>query len=132
VTRKYTTAKLVFTPPPPDNEHGPTPGTDSSAAEGAVAGKVDTPPPIVLASATNLIQLQKQLKGQIFESRSTTNGVITKDIVDYQSVKYYFKSNNLSYYTFYPKSENPINAVRCQPLVGLWKELYPLPCFCSL
>jgi hypothetical protein len=32
-------------------------------------------------------------------------------MVDYQSVKTYFESKNLSYYTFYPKSENPIKAV---------------------
>jgi hypothetical protein len=31
--------------------------------------------------------------------------------VDYQSVKTYFESKNLSYYTFYPKSEKPIKAV---------------------
>jgi hypothetical protein len=37
--------------------------------------------------------------------------IVTKNMVDYQSVKTYFESYNLSYYTFYPKSEKPIKAV---------------------
>jgi hypothetical protein len=32
-------------------------------------------------------------------------------MVDYQSVKGHLESNNLSYYTFYPKSERPIKTV---------------------
>jgi hypothetical protein len=32
-------------------------------------------------------------------------------MVDYQSVKAYFKTNNLFYYTYYPKLEEPIKAV---------------------
>jgi hypothetical protein len=32
-------------------------------------------------------------------------------MVNYQSVKAYFESNNLSYYTFYPKAEKPIKAL---------------------
>jgi hypothetical protein len=60
----------------------------------------------VLTSETNLIQLQKQLKGvakQTFEFRSTKNGtrVITKDMVDFQAVKAHFDSQNLSYYSFF-------------------------------
>jgi hypothetical protein len=39
------------------------PGTESSTAEELVQGKASRPPPIVLTSATNLIHLQKQLKG---------------------------------------------------------------------
>jgi hypothetical protein len=72
----------------------------------------------LLTSAINLIQLQKQLKGmakQIFVFCTTRNGtrIITKDMVDYQSVKAHFETNNLSYYTFYPKSQKPIKAVIC-------------------
>jgi hypothetical protein len=90
-------------------------GTDSNSAEEAVPGKQGRPPPIALTSETNLILLQKQLKilaKQTFEFRSTKNGtrVVTMDMVDYQSVKAFFETNNLSYYTFYPKSENPIKA----------------------
>jgi hypothetical protein len=73
-------------------------------------------PSFVLTSATNLVQLQKQLKGvakQIFEFRSTKNGalVITKSMVNFQAVKYHFDSQNLSYYSFFPKSEKLIKVV---------------------
>jgi hypothetical protein len=69
-----------------------SPATRSNAAEEAVPEKACRPPPIVLTSATNLTQLQKQLKGvakKIFEFRSTKNRtrVITKDMVDFQAVK---------------------------------------------
>jgi hypothetical protein len=37
--------------------------------------------------------------------------IITRSIVDFQSVKSHFDTNNLSYYSFYPKSENPMKAV---------------------
>jgi hypothetical protein len=70
----------------------------------------------VLTSATNLIQLQKHLKGlakRTFEYRSTKNGtrVVTKDMVDYQAIESFFESKNFSYYTFHPKAEKPIKAV---------------------
>jgi hypothetical protein len=52
--------------------------------DATVTGKTGRPPPIVLTSAVNLIQLQKQLKGvakENFEFRSSRNGtrVVTKD-----------------------------------------------------
>jgi hypothetical protein len=90
--------------------------TDSPAAESSPAAEeAGRPPPIVLTSATNLIQLQKQLKGvakQAFEVRNTKNGtrIITKDVVDFQAVKLHFESNHLSFYSF-PKSDKPIKAV---------------------
>jgi hypothetical protein len=70
----------------------------------------------VLTAATNLIQLQKQLKGvakENFEFQSTRNGtrVVTKGMVDYQAVKTLLNSQSLSYYTLYPKSGKPIKAV---------------------
>jgi hypothetical protein len=79
-------------------------------------GKTGRSPPIILTSAVNLIQLQKQLKGVVsedFEFRSTRNGtrVITRGMADFQSVKSHFENKHLSYYTFYPKSEKPIKAV---------------------
>jgi hypothetical protein len=60
-----------------------TSGTEAMPHEEAVPGKTGRPPPVVLTSATNLIQLQKQLKGVVkdnFEFRSTRNGnrAITK------------------------------------------------------
>jgi hypothetical protein len=32
-------------------------------------------------------------------------------MADFQSVKSHFEAHNLSYYSFYPKSEKPMNAV---------------------
>jgi hypothetical protein len=48
-----------------------------------------------------------------FEFRSTRNGtsVITRSIADFQSVKSHFNSQNLSYYSFFPKSEKPLKTV---------------------
>jgi hypothetical protein len=94
--------KKFFTPLQTTNMDTYAPDTESSAVEEAVPGKMGRPPPIVLTSATNLIQLQKQLKGvakQIFEFHSTKNRtrVITKGMVDFQSVKAHFESSNLSY-----------------------------------
>jgi hypothetical protein len=47
-----------------------------------------------------------------FEFRNTRNGtrVITRGMVDFLAVKSHFEKNNLSYFTFYPKSEKPIKA----------------------
>jgi hypothetical protein len=75
--------------------------------EEAVPGKTGRPPPIVLTSATNLIQLQRQLKGVVkdnFEFRSTRNGIrtITKTIADFSAVKSYLE-NNLAYFVFLPQ-----------------------------
>jgi hypothetical protein len=108
--------KNFFAPLRTLNMDTDAPGTEYRAAEEPVPGKVSRLPPIILTSDINLIQLQKQLKGiakQQFEFRSTRNGirVTTKDMVDYKSVKGHFEANNLSYYTFYPKSERPIKAV---------------------
>jgi hypothetical protein len=91
-------------------------GTETNPQEEAVPAKTCRPPPIVLTSATNLIQLQKQLKSVVKEDVefcSTRNGtrVITRGIVDFLAVKFHLEKNNLSYFTFYPKSEKPIKAV---------------------
>jgi hypothetical protein len=123
------TTKNFFAPLKTMNMDTDAPGTESSAAEEPVPGKASRPPPIVLTSATNLIRLQKRLKGvakQHFEFRSTTNGtrVTKKDMVDYQSVKGHFEANNLPYSTFYTKSERPIRVViRHLPLNTPAKDL---------
>jgi hypothetical protein len=72
--------------------------------------------PITLTSATNLIQLQKQLKNVVkedFEFRNTRKGirVIIRGMADFLAIKSHFEGNNLSFFTFYPKSEKPIKAV---------------------
>jgi hypothetical protein len=92
------------------------PATHFSAAEKDVPKRTSRPPPIMLTSATNLLQLQKQLKDvakQEFEFRSTRNAtrVVTKDMLDFEAVKAHFHSHNLSFYSFFPKSEKPIKAV---------------------
>jgi hypothetical protein len=88
-------------------------GTEANSKEEAVPGKTGRPPQIILTSTTNLIQLQKQLQNVVkenFEFRSARSGtrVITRGIVDFQSDKSHFDTNNMSYYSFYPKSEKPM------------------------
>jgi hypothetical protein len=73
-------------------------GTEATSNEEEVPGKSSRPPPIILTSTTNLIQLQNQLKNVVkenFEFRSTRNGtrVITRDMADFQSVKSHFAAN---------------------------------------
>jgi hypothetical protein len=81
--------KNFFAPLRTTNMDTDAPDTEPTAAEVAVPGQPGRPPPKVLASATNLIQLQKQLKGvakQTFEFRNTKNETrVTKDMVDYLS-----------------------------------------------
>jgi hypothetical protein len=51
-------------------------GTEVTSNEEAFPGRSGRPPPIILTSTTNLIQLQKQLKNVVkenFEFRSTKN-----------------------------------------------------------
>jgi hypothetical protein len=88
------------------------PGAEATANEEIVPGKAGRPPPIILTSQTNLIQLQKQLKNVVkgdFEFRSTRNGtrVFTKGMADFEAVKSHFTNHNLSYYPFSPNPRNP-------------------------
>jgi hypothetical protein len=90
-------------------------GTEATTLEEAVPGKAGRPPPIILTSITNQIQLQRQLKNVAigdFEFRNTENGtrVITKSMTDFEAVKSHFSTHNLSYYSF-PKPQKPIKAV---------------------
>jgi hypothetical protein len=83
----------------------------------APSSQAGRPPPIVLTSQVNLIQLQRQLKDLLkgkFEFRNTRNGtkVVTKEIVFFFStIRAHFDSNNFPNFTFYPKSQKPIKAV---------------------
>jgi hypothetical protein len=95
--------------------------TDSSGAEAttpekAVPDKAGRPPTIILTSTTNLIQLQRQMKNVAkgdFEFRNTKNGtrVMTKSMTNFETVKSFFSTQNLSYYSFFPKSQKPIKEV---------------------
>jgi hypothetical protein len=83
-------------------------GSDTSSSKATAPGK--NRPPVILTSAVNLIQLQKQLKGVVsedFEFRSTINEtrVITRGMADFQSVKFYFENHNLPYFSFFPKND---------------------------
>jgi hypothetical protein len=91
-------------------------GMEAKTEEEAVPEKTCRPPPIILTSSANIIQLQKQLKSVVkgdFEFRSTRNGtrVVTKGMADFEAVKSYFTNNNLSFYSFFPKFQKPIKAV---------------------
>jgi hypothetical protein len=67
-------------------------GSEASTSTATVPGKTGRPPPIILTSAVNLIQLQKKTENVVsedFEFLNTRNGtrVITRGMADFQSVK---------------------------------------------
>jgi hypothetical protein len=115
------TTRNFFAPLRTTNMDTDSSGSETIPQEEAVPAKTCRPPPIILTSATNLIQLQKQLKNVVkedFEFRNTRNGtkVITRGMVDFLAIKSHFEGNNLFFFTFYPKSDKPIKAViRHQP-----------------
>jgi hypothetical protein len=70
----------------------------------------------VLTAATNLMQLQKRIKAIVtsnFEFRNNMSGtrIVTKEMADFSAIRKHLEDNNLSYFTFLPKSEKPIKAV---------------------
>jgi hypothetical protein len=74
------------------------------------------PHPLVLTSPVNLFQLQRQLNGLLkdnFEFSNTRNRtrVVTKEFADFSVIQLHFESNNLPYFTFYPKSQKRVKAV---------------------
>jgi hypothetical protein len=78
----------------------------------APSSQAGSPPPFVLTSQVNLIESQRQLKSNL-EFHNTRNGtrVVTKEMEDFSAIHSHFKSSNLPYFTFYPKSQKPIKAV---------------------
>jgi hypothetical protein len=97
--------KKLFAPFRANSMDTDAPVTVSNTTEASAPVKAARPPPIVLTSAANLIQLQKQLKGVAkhnFEFRSTRNGtkVVTMDMVDYQAVRTFLDTHSLSYFPF--------------------------------
>jgi hypothetical protein len=93
-----------------------SPNPTENQQQQAPTSERSRPPPIVLTTETNLIQLQKQVKGIVkgsFEFRSTRNGtrVVVREMADYSTIRSHFESNNLHYYTCHPKSQKPIKAV---------------------
>jgi hypothetical protein len=78
-----------------------------SPTGGSSNWKTRRPPPMVLTSAKQVIQFQKQLIGmakQNFKLRNTRNStrVIAYDAVDFSTVKNRIENSNLSYFTFFP------------------------------
>jgi hypothetical protein len=76
------------------------------------------PPPIVPTSAINLMKLQRHIRDIVkgnSEFCSTRSGTrtVTKEMEDLSAIKKHLESTNLSYFTFFPKSEKPIKAVIC-------------------
>jgi hypothetical protein len=64
--------------------------------------KSGRPPPIVLTSTTNLIQLQRKftkITTGNFEFRNTRNGtrIVTKEMSDFSTIKKYLERSNLAY-----------------------------------
>jgi hypothetical protein len=98
-------------------EAAPKP-TDQSEEQGQhqTLTEAGRPPPIVLTSTVNLMSLQKDLKLSVkghFKFRNTRAGtkVISKEMANYSAIRHYLDSKQLSYFTFFPKSEKPITAV---------------------
>jgi hypothetical protein len=92
---------------------------DMEEAEGdqqEPSSQAGRPPPIILTSATNLLQLQKKLRSLVkgkFHFRTRKNGTtfVTRETGDFSAIKAYFTSKNLSFFTFFPKSQQPVKAV---------------------
>jgi hypothetical protein len=77
----------------------------------AVPGKAGRPPAIILMAKINLIQLQlKDVVKADFKFRNGTRG-ITKGMADFEAVKSHLSNNNLSYFSFFPKSQKLIKTV---------------------
>jgi hypothetical protein len=91
--------------------------TDKSDTEQQPStSKTGRPPPIVLTSTTNLMQLQRHVKilvtgSSVFRNIRSGTRTVTKDMADFSAIKKHLESCNLSYFTFFPKSEKPIKAV---------------------
>jgi hypothetical protein len=86
--------------------------TETIQHETATAAKTGRPPPVILMSTINPIQLQKQLKNVLkedFKFRTTRNGtrIVTRGMVDFLGVNSHLENHNLAFFTFFPKSKKP-------------------------
>jgi hypothetical protein len=104
--------------------------TGTSAGSQSAPSQAGRPPPIILTSATNLIQLQKKIRGLVngnFDFRNTRSGtrVVTKDMADYSAIKSFLEKENLHFFIFHPKSLKPFKVViRRLPSVSPAEEIY--------
>jgi hypothetical protein len=88
----------------------------SSELQQPSSNKADRSPPIVLTTATNLMQLQRHIRDIAtgnFEFHNTRSGtrIVTKEMADFSAIRKHLDNNSLSYFTFFPKLEKPIKAV---------------------
>jgi hypothetical protein len=86
------TKRNFFAPLRTTNMDTDSSGSETIPQEEAVPSKTSRSPPIILTSATNMIQLQKQLNNVVkedFEFRSTRNRtrVITRGMADFFAIK---------------------------------------------
>jgi hypothetical protein len=88
-----------------------TNGAEKSVPEQEDPRKPGRPPPIVMTSTTNLIGVQKDLKGQVKGQYTKGIRIMTKEIADYSAMKSYQEKNNLHYFTYSPNSKKPIKEV---------------------
>jgi hypothetical protein len=100
-------------------EHAPlenSPEDRENEPQQPATSKAGRPPLLVLTSSTNLMKLQKQIRDSVrgnFEFRNTRSGtrIVTKEMEDFTAIKRHLESNNLFYFTYFPKSEKLIRAV---------------------
>jgi hypothetical protein len=90
-----------------------SPTSETQQTSSSKAGRT---PPIILTSAINLIQLQRHIKDIVkgdFEFRNSRSGtkIITKEMEDVSTIRKYLEDKNLSYFTFFHKSEKHIKGV---------------------
>jgi hypothetical protein len=80
------------------------------------SSKAGRPPLLEQTIAPNLMKLQKHTRDIVtgnFEFRNTRSGTrfVTKEMADFSAIRKNLYNNNLSYFTFFPKSEKPIKSV---------------------
>jgi hypothetical protein len=73
--------------------------TDKPETQKPSSSKEGRPPPIVLATAINLMQLQKRIKAIVasnFELRNTRSGttIVTKEMADFSAIRKHIEDNN--------------------------------------
>jgi len=76
----------------------------------------ERPPPIIITAQINLLNFQgeiKAIKKVSFELRNAKDGtgVVTREMADYLAIKKHLEQKKAPFYTFHPKSEEPIKAV---------------------
>jgi hypothetical protein len=82
-------------------------------AQQASSSKSGRPPPIMLTSIINLMQLQRQIKGFVtgnFEFRNTRSEtrIVMKEMADFSAIKTNLEKSNLSYFTLFLSLKNTL------------------------